>query len=95
MIRRFTCYRANISQRDTHNEWQKNPDDEPQFEGVVWSDGTCSIRWRTVCRSTSIWHSLEDMLRVHGHPEYGTYFIWHDFDQRPPEWIKICSESNK
>lgn len=88
MIKRFTAYRANISQRTSHNHYQKNPDDQPQFEGVVFSDGSCVIRWRTECRSTAVWASLKDMLLVHGHPEYGTYFEWHDFKEEPFEWIE-------
>jgi len=77
-MRTFTVYRRNISERDTHNELQKNADNEPQFEGVVFSDGTCAIRWMTTCRSTSVWNSLEDMLAIHGHPEYGSEIVWNE-----------------
>lgn len=87
MIQRFTAYRRNISQRDTHNELQKNPDGEPQFEGVIWSDGTVTLRWLTACRSTSVWTNLRDCLSIHGHPEYGTEIIWHDAAP-PPLWIE-------
>jgi hypothetical protein len=86
-MQRFTAYRRNISERDTHNELQKNPDDMPQFEGVMFTDGTVAIRWLTACRSTSVWNSMEDMLNVHGHPEYGTYIAWHDGDA-PDAWVK-------
>lgn len=75
-MKTFTMYRRNISQRDTHNELQKNADNEPQFEGVVFTDGTCAIRWMTACRSTSVWNSLDDMLAIHGHPEYGSEIVW-------------------
>ncbi len=85
-MHRFTAYRRNISLRDTHNELQKNPDDEPQFEGVVFSDGRVAIRWLTACGSTSIWDNLEDCLNIHGHPEYGTEIIWHDGDA-PKVWL--------
>ncbi len=85
-MKRFTAYRRNISQRDTHNSLQKNADHEPQFEGVVWSDGTVTLRWLTACRSTSVWASLSDCLNIHGHPEYGTEIHWHDHDAPPPEW---------
>jgi hypothetical protein len=77
-IQRFTAYRRNISARDTHTELQKNPDDEPQFEGVIWTDGTVCLRWLTACRSTSVWPDLKTMLDIHGHPEYGTEIIFHD-----------------
>jgi alpha-glucosidase (family GH31 glycosyl hydrolase) len=86
-MKRFTAYRTMMSQRDTHNHYMKNPDDQPQFEGVVWTDGTCAIRWFTACSSTSVWNSLEDMLNIHGHPEYGTKIIWHDGDE-PEVWTK-------
>ena len=88
MIKRFTAYRRNISQRNTHTLLQKNPDDVPQFEGVIWSDGTVTIRWLTPLRSTSVWNNIGDMLGVHGHPEYGTLIHWHDQDTPPEEWEK-------
>ncbi len=74
---RFTVYRPAIPE-DTHNECQANAPDEPQFEGIVFSDGTCVIRWLTLAGSTSVWDSFTDMLNVHGHPEYGTRVIFHD-----------------
>lgn len=48
------------------------------YEGVVWSDGTVTIRWCTAYRSHSIWNSYYDFYQVHGHPEYGTEIIWLD-----------------
>lgn len=78
MITRFTAYRTNLSSRRSHNHFQANPDDEPQFEGVIWSDGTCTLRWLTACTSTSVWNSFEDMINIHGHPEYGTNIMFHD-----------------
>lgn len=90
-IRRFTAFRRNISQRATHSELHKNADDEPQFEGVVWSDGTCTLRWLTPLGSHSVWGSVEDALAIHGHPEYGTEIVWHD--EEPPEfWAKRISD---
>lgn len=77
-MNRFTAYRRNLAERGTHNEYQMNAASEPQFEGVVWSDGTVTLRWLTACKSHSVWSSLEDMLRIHGHPEYGTEIVWHD-----------------
>lgn len=76
-MRRFTMYRRNVPDA-THNGDQKNAPDEPQFEGVVFSDGTCAIRWLTAKRSTSVWSCLDDMLAIHGHPEYGSELVWHD-----------------
>ena len=93
-MKRFTVYRTQLSIRDTHNHFQKNSDDEPQFEGVIWTDGTVSLRWLTQCRSWSTWNSIEDMLNVHGHPEYGTVIEWHDGEE-PEYWatkIKLFKE---
>ena len=83
---RFTAYRRNISQRDTHTAVHKNADSEPQYEGVVWSDGTCTLRWLTPIRAHSVWASLYDALAIHGHPEYGTEVVWHDHATPPREW---------
>ena len=77
-MQRFTVYRRNMSVRDTHDHYQKNPDHEPQFEGIIWSDGTVSLRWLTATNSWSTWNSIMDMLNVHGHLEYGTEIVWHD-----------------
>lgn len=87
---RFTAYRRNISERDTYNALQKNADNEPQFEGVIWTDGTVTLRWLTASRSTSVWACLSDMLAIHGRPEYGTEIVWHDAPA-PDEWSDILS----
>lgn len=88
-MKRFTAYRRNISQRDTHSALHKNPDDVPQYEGVVWTDGTVTLRWLTPLRSTSVWPDLHSALGVHGHPEYGTEILWHDWPhgEEPQEWL--------
>jgi hypothetical protein len=72
----FTMYRRDVPD-ETHNEKQKNPPDEPQFEGVVFTDGSVAIRWRTAVHCTSVWDSMDDMLKIHGHPEYGSELVWH------------------
>jgi hypothetical protein len=85
-MKRFTAYRRNLSAQNTHTHFQRNADDQPQFEGVIWSDGSVTLRWLTACRSTSVWANLEDMLNIHGHPEYGTEIQWHD-GPAPQEWL--------
>jgi hypothetical protein len=55
-----------------------NAPGEVQFEGVVFSDGTVAVRWLTAFRSHSVWACLEDLAKVHGHPEYGTQWRWLD-----------------
>ncbi len=76
-VRRFTMYRRAVP-LETHDENQRNAPDEPAFEGVVFSDGTVALRWCTAVRSTSVWASLDDALKIHGHPEYQSELVWHD-----------------
>jgi hypothetical protein len=80
-MRCFTAYRRNVPDA-THNEFQKNAPDEPQFEGIVWTDGTCTIRWLTAARSTAMWSDFDTMMKIHGHPEYGSEIVWHDVIQK-------------
>jgi len=76
-MKRFVCYRPRPPQEYTA-KGLANPPGEPQFEGVVFSDGTCSVRWLTAQASHSVWGSWADLDRVHGHPEYGTVIKWLD-----------------
>jgi len=87
-MKRFTAYRKDMDERETHTDLQKNPEAEPQYEGVIWSDGTVTIRWLTPLRSHSVWSCLSDLLGVHGHPEYGTEILWHDCEP-PKEWLDL------
>lgn len=87
-MRRFTVYRQ-APPGSYLEQGHANPPDQPQFEGVVFTDGTCAVRWLTAYPSHSIWPSLQDLWAVHGHPEYGTRVEWHDGtpdqDSRPGE----------
>jgi len=74
-MRTFTMYRRAVP-TDTHDENQRNAPDQAQFEGVVWTDGTCAIRWLTAKPATAVWASFDDMLAIHGHPEYGSELVW-------------------
>jgi hypothetical protein len=76
-VRRFVCYRPSPPQ-EYYEQGAANPPDQPQFEGVVFSDGTVAVRWLTEYRSHSIWSSLADLDAIHGHPEYGTVIKWMD-----------------
>ena len=84
MIRRFTMFRRGDLSA-THNDQQVAPPDEPQFEGVVFGDGTTVLRWCTPLRSTSVWADLATALGVHGHPEerYRSEIVWHDEPEAP------------
>jgi hypothetical protein len=95
-MRRFVMYRHDMAKRATHDRNQKAPDAEVQFEGVMFHDGTVAIRWRTPIHSTSVWSTMEDMLAIHGHPEYGSELVWLDdgIYQRPPAWeLPIVGEA--
>lgn len=74
-MRLFTMYRKNVP-TETHDENQRNAPDDPQFQGVVFDDGRVAVRWLTAKRSVSVWDNLEDMLAIHGHPEYGSELVW-------------------
>jgi len=76
-MRRFQVYRMSPP-AEYLEQGTANPPDEVQFEGAVFTDGTVAVRWRTEFRSTSLWASLEDLERVHGHPEYKTRWEWLD-----------------
>ena len=76
-MNRFTAYRPAIPD-DTHNDDQMNAPEEPQYEGIVFSDGSCVLNWLTAVGSISVWKSFDDAMRIHGHPEYGTRIVWHD-----------------
>jgi hypothetical protein len=77
MMKRFTVYRR--TPPDSYYEsGTANPPDEPQFEGVVFTDGSVCVRWLTEYRSHSLWASLGDLEKVHGHPEYGSVWDWLD-----------------
>lgn len=55
----------------------------PDYEGVVFSDGTVSVRWMTTYQSYSNWSDWTSFYLVHGHPEYGTQIVFADGGQAP------------
>ncbi len=75
---RFTMYRRG-QMPDTHTPGvHYAPRDDPQFEGVIFSDGTVCLRWLTLVGSHSIWPSFEAAMRIHGHREYQSLLVIHD-----------------
>lgn len=62
-----------------------NKGDAPDYEGVIFSDGTVVLRWLTEYRSHSVWNSYAAFYQVHGHPEYGTEIRFHDGGPAPRE----------
>lgn len=55
----------------------------PDYEGVIFGDGTVVLRWTTAFKSHSVWASYKDFYQVHGHPEYGTVIEFHDGQPAP------------
>lgn len=48
------------------------------LEGVVFSDGTCAVRWRGATPCTAVWASFEAFKAIHidSHPTNGTVVEW-------------------
>lgn len=77
-MRRFQGYRRCPPSRHI-TAGAANPPDAPQYEGVVFSDGTVCVRWLTGFRSHSLWNDYDTFFKVHGHEEeYGTVIEWLD-----------------
>lgn len=76
-MQRFKGYRPAPPQ-DYIDKAITNAGQEPDYEGVLFSDGTVCVRWLTTYRSHSIWANWEAFFQVHGHPEYGTRIVWLD-----------------
>ena len=51
-------------------------------DGVMFSDGTCALRWRSAHRSTAIYATHEELMAIHGHDGM-TGCDW--FDERVSE----------
>lgn len=75
-MKRFVMYRPQVP--STHTEHQKKAANEPQFEGVLFDDGKVVVHWLTTGHSISVWNSFDDLLNIHGHPEYGSKLVWLD-----------------
>lgn len=87
-MRTFTCYRRGDLSA-THDSNQANPPDAPQFEGVIFSDGTTVIRWLTAARSTGVFVDFDTLMKIHGHTDpqsrHGTEIVFTDSLRRPQQ----------
>lgn len=54
-----------------------NSGNSPDYQGVVFDDGTVAVRWLTLYGSHVIWPTFDAFYAVHGHPEYGTRIVWY------------------
>jgi hypothetical protein len=75
--------RADLSA--THDSNQANDASEAQFEGVVFTDGRVAVRWLTPRASVSVWDSIDDLLAIHGHPEYDSELVWASVTRSEPQ----------
>ncbi|MGI5125446.1 hypothetical protein ACQEVB_01400 [Pseudonocardia sp. CA-107938] len=73
-MRTFRVYRPTLPE----GHYPGPPPDQPHTEGVVFSDGTCVTRWIGDHAGTEVWADFADFDHVHGHPEYGSYYVWFD-----------------
>lgn len=46
-------------------------------DGVMWPDGTASLKWRGPDSSVVFWLSVKSMLTIHGH-DGKTVVLWLD-----------------
>lgn len=81
-MKRFIGFRPNPP-AEYYEQGAANPPDEPQYQGVVFDDGTVAVRWLTKYRSTSVWADYDSFYEIHGHPEYGTEITWLDEEPTP------------
>jgi hypothetical protein len=73
----FTGWRREPPQ-EYIDEGITNGPDKPDYEGVVFSDGTVVLNWLTLAHSVAVFPTLDMFMRIHGHPEYGTRIEWHE-----------------
>lgn len=67
-------------------------DDERLLDGVLWPDGSCSLRWRQEPRSFVSWDTFADAERMHcgGDPAVSAHVIWVDPDTAGPDlWSSL------
>jgi hypothetical protein len=88
-IRTFVGERPNPPEEYV-NKGISNGGWQPDYEGVIFSDGTVVIRWLTAFRSHSVWADWSSFYHVHGHPEYETVITFRD-DEPMPE-IRVTNQ---
>ena len=63
-----------------------NLSSDPDFEGVIFSDGSVAVRWRTLYASHVIWPDWRTLYMVHiePHQNYGTRVEFSEIS----DWIR-------
>ncbi|MFB6805427.1 hypothetical protein [Streptomyces sp. NPDC056387] len=60
-------------------------------DGVLWPDGTASLRWRGERPSTVHWDRIADAEAVHGHGG-ATEIVWTDYDLPTTDYASAWTE---
>lgn len=81
-MRTFTGYRPNPPE-EYADKGITNSGFSPDYQGVIFDDGTVVIRWMTQFKSHSVWTDWNNFYQVHGHPEYGTKIDFDDSEEMP------------
>jgi len=77
-MKRFIGIRRNPP-ADYIEKGYTNGPDRPDYEGVVFSDGTTVVRWLVQPNTShSVWSKFEHFEAIHGHSEYGSIIEWMD-----------------
>lgn len=75
VIRTFRGYRINPPQHYVEEGLTNGPFD-PDYEGIIFSDGGVCVHWLTLEGSYELFKGMEDFEKIHLHPEYGTKIVW-------------------
>ncbi|MEV8398794.1 hypothetical protein [Streptomyces niveus] len=58
-------------------------------DGVLWPDGTATLRWRGQRPSTVNWDRIDDAVAIHGHGGH-TGLVWDDPDPSAEPQVSVC-----
>jgi len=62
-------------------------------DGILWPDGTATVRWRGDRPSTVNWDRLADAEHVHGHGGH-TVIVWDDPEPAPAGHCPHCPDGH-
>jgi hypothetical protein len=58
-------------------------------DGVIWPDGTVSMRWRGEIRTTVEAARIEDIATIHGHDGATRVVLLADLSKESPAWTAV------
>jgi hypothetical protein len=89
VTRTFAGYRPEAPEEYRDKGITNASEQLPDYEGVIFGDGSVVVRWRTAYCSTSVWASWSDFYHVHGHAEYGTRIDFDDGGPPPAVFLRV------